>query len=123
LAMTDLTRQQYAEYSWAIENYHRGLKQCTEIERCQARSARAQRNHVGLAVRAFLRLEGHCFSPGVSLLATPPRSCVFGNRLILAIPFASRRSGSNPSLIATHSLKLIISPAELEQTSQQWNRR
>ena len=35
LAMTDLTRQQYAEFSWPIENYHRGIKQCTEVERCQ----------------------------------------------------------------------------------------
>lgn len=66
LGMTDLTRQQYAEYRWAIENYHRGLKQCTEIERCQARSARAQQNHLGLAIRAFLRLEVHCFTQGIS---------------------------------------------------------
>lgn len=35
LAMTELTRQQYAEFSWTIENYHRGIKQCTEVERCQ----------------------------------------------------------------------------------------
>jgi hypothetical protein len=68
LGMTDLTRQQYAEYSWAIENYHRGIKQCTEVERCQVRSARAQRNHIGLALRAFLRLEVHCFAQGISWL-------------------------------------------------------
>jgi putative transposase len=68
LAMTDLRRQQYAEYSWAIENYHRGIKQCTEVERCQARSAAAQRNHVGLALRAFLRLEFYGFTHGVSWL-------------------------------------------------------
>ena len=68
LTMTDLTRQQYAEYSWTIENYHRGIKQCTEIERCQARTARAQRNHIGLAIRAFLRLEIHSFTTGVSWL-------------------------------------------------------
>lgn len=68
LGMTDLVRQQYAEYSWAIENYHRGIKQCTEVERCQARSAQAQRNHIGLALRAFVRLEVHCFTQGVSWL-------------------------------------------------------
>jgi putative transposase len=67
-ALTDLTRQQYAEYSWTIENYHRGIKQCTEVERCQTRSARAQRNHIGLAVRAFVRLEFHCFTQGISWL-------------------------------------------------------
>jgi putative transposase len=68
LTMTDLTRQQFAEFSWTIENYHRGIKQCTAIEGCQARSARAQRNHIGWAIRAFLRLEIHSFTTGVSWL-------------------------------------------------------
>jgi len=66
LGMTDLTRLQLAEFSWAIEHYHRGIKQCTGVERCQCRSARAQRNHIGLALRAFLRLEIHCFASGIS---------------------------------------------------------
>jgi hypothetical protein len=66
LAMTDLTRVQFAEFSWAIESYHRGIKQCTGVERCQCRKARAQRNHIGLALRAFLRLEIHCFARGIS---------------------------------------------------------
>jgi putative transposase len=68
LGMTELQRQQYGEYSWAIESYHRGIKQCTEVERCQARSAVAQRNHIGLALRAFLRLEHYSFTHGVSWL-------------------------------------------------------
>ena len=66
LAMTELERLQLAEFSWQIEHYHRGIKQCTGIERCQCRSAKSQRNHVGLALRAFLRLESHCFRAGVS---------------------------------------------------------
>jgi putative transposase len=66
LSMNDLTRVQLAEFSWTIEHYHRGLKQCTGVERCQCRSATAQRNHIGLALRAFLRLEIHCFARGVS---------------------------------------------------------
>lgn len=66
LGMTDLTRVQLAEFSWAIEHYHRGIKQCTGIERCQCRSATAQRNHIGLALRAFLRFEAHCFARGIS---------------------------------------------------------
>lgn len=66
LGMTDLTRLQFAEFSWAIEHYHRGIKQCTGVERCQCRSARAQRNHIGLALRAFLRFEAHCFHRGIS---------------------------------------------------------
>lgn len=66
LGMTDLTRLQFAEFSWAIEHYHRGIKPCTGIERCHGRSATAQRNHIGLALRAFLRLEIHCFTRGIS---------------------------------------------------------
>ena len=66
LTMTALTRRQFAEFSWAIESYHRGIKQCVGVERCQCRSAVAQRNHIGLALRAFLRLEIHCFAAGVS---------------------------------------------------------
>jgi hypothetical protein len=66
LGLDDLTRQMLAEWSWQIEEYHRGIKQFTGIERCQARSARAQRNHIGLALRAFLRLEWHRFTTGWS---------------------------------------------------------
>lgn len=66
LGMTDLTRSQFADFSWAVEHYHRGVKQCTGVERCQCHSARAQRNHIGLALRAFLRLEAHCFARGIS---------------------------------------------------------
>jgi hypothetical protein len=66
LGLDELTRQMLAEWSWQIEEYHRGIKQFTGIERCQARSARAQRNHIGLALRAFLRLEWHRFTTGWS---------------------------------------------------------
>jgi putative transposase len=65
LAMDELTRLAHAERCWAIENYHRGLKQCCEVERAQVRAARAQRNHIGLAIRAFLRLEHHFYTTGV----------------------------------------------------------
>lgn len=60
LTMSQMTREQFAEFSWRIEHYHRGIKQFTGIERCQSRSATAQRNHIGLALRAFLRLEIYC---------------------------------------------------------------
>jgi hypothetical protein len=66
LAMDELTRLSLAERTWAIENYHRGLKQCCGVERCQARAGRAQRNHIGMAIRAFLRLERHFHATGVS---------------------------------------------------------
>lgn len=66
LAMDDVERLRLAERCWAVENYHRGLKQCCGVERAQVRSGQAQRNHIGLAIRAFLRLEHHFFTTGVS---------------------------------------------------------
>lgn len=66
LRMNDLERLKYSEISWMIETYHRGIKQFCGIERCQARSENAQRNHIELALRAFLRLEYHCFVKGIS---------------------------------------------------------
>jgi len=66
LGMGELQRLQFAEFGWAIEEYHRGLKQCCGVERAQVRSSRAQRNHVGLAIRAFLRLEVHMWTTGIS---------------------------------------------------------
>lgn len=39
---------------WSIEVYHRELKQTCGIERCQARTGRAQRNHICLAIIAWV---------------------------------------------------------------------
>jgi putative transposase len=66
LTMAAGVRRQHAELGFAIENNHRELKQNCGVERSQARSGRAQRNHIGLALRAFLRLEWHFFTTGVS---------------------------------------------------------
>lgn len=66
LGMDELTLQEMTELGYQIENYHRDLKQCCGVERSQARLARAQRNHIGMAIRAFLRLEYHFFHTGVS---------------------------------------------------------
>ncbi|MER2526872.1 MAG: hypothetical protein ABTR07_02975 [Candidatus Competibacter denitrificans] len=60
--MTALTRVRFASYAWTIETYHRGIKQSCGIERAQVRAARAQRNPIQLALRAFLRLEWYCYS-------------------------------------------------------------
>lgn len=66
LGLDAAARQHHAELSFAIENYHRDLKQNCGAERCQVRSERAQRNHIGFCLRAFLRLEWHFFSTGIS---------------------------------------------------------
>ena len=66
LGMGELTRRKYAEFAWGIEVYHRGLKQHCGVERAEVRAARAQRNHIGCAIRAFLRLEQHRVVTGTS---------------------------------------------------------
>ena len=40
-----------------MEVYHQGLKRFTGIERGQFCMEKTQRDHMGLAIRAFLRLE------------------------------------------------------------------
>lgn len=66
LGMDELRRLELAERAWAIEEYHRALKQCCNVERCQARSSRAQRDHIGMALSAFARPSWHFYSTGVS---------------------------------------------------------
>ena len=66
LNLNQLQRLQWSEFAWAIEEYHRGLKQCCGVERAQVRASRAQRNHIGLSIRAFLRLELHMCATGIS---------------------------------------------------------
>jgi hypothetical protein len=68
LELTEEQRVEFAHQSWQIEEYHRGIKQVTNIEHCQMRSARAQRNHIGFALRAFLRFEYQAITTGVHWL-------------------------------------------------------
>ena len=70
LTLTPLERADVAAQVWTIEVYHRGLKQFCGVERCQVRAARAQRNHIGCAIRAFLRLEHHRICTGTSWFET-----------------------------------------------------
>lgn len=66
LGMGKTHRETVAGDVWSIETYHRGLKQHCAVERSAVRSARAQRNHIGCAIRAFLRLEHHRIRTGTS---------------------------------------------------------
>lgn len=86
LEMDELERQRLAELCWSIETYHRGLKQCRGVERAQVRSARAQRNHIGLAIRAFLRLEHHFYTTGISWYESKARIIRDAIRAYLAQP-------------------------------------
>jgi hypothetical protein len=65
----DMTLEQCAFYAlgaWQIEVYHRGLKQNTGIERGQFRLLNAQKNHIVLAIRAFVQLEVYRLKTGIS---------------------------------------------------------
>ncbi len=66
IQMSDLERVKYASYSWQIEQYHRGLKQFCLIERAQMRRRKPWQNHIELCLRAFLRIESHCYRTGIS---------------------------------------------------------
>jgi hypothetical protein len=64
--MTEDEREDFARQANRIEQYHRGIKQFCLIERSQARRRRPWLNHILLCLRAFLRLECHCFREKVS---------------------------------------------------------
>ena len=55
------------EARWSIEVYHRELKQTCGIERCQARTGRAQRNHICLSILAWLDKHRRRISENLSL--------------------------------------------------------
>jgi putative transposase len=86
LAMDEGTRLCHAELGFAIENYHRDLKQNCGVEKCRVRSERAQRNHIGMAIRAFLRLEWHHFTTGISGFLAKTNIVVEAMRHYLANP-------------------------------------
>jgi putative transposase len=71
LKMEDGERSELVGQVFAIENYHRQLKQCClkqccGIEKAQVRSAKAQKRHILLSLRAFVRLEAHRLLTGIS---------------------------------------------------------
>ncbi|RZV21624.1 transposase, partial [Legionella longbeachae] len=54
--MENPTREQVQHLTdarWSVEVYHREVKQTCGIERCQACTGRAQRNHIFLAIAAW----------------------------------------------------------------------
>lgn len=44
----------FVKRRWAIEVFHRELKQTCGLECCQARTGRAQRNHIGLSILTWI---------------------------------------------------------------------
>ena len=64
--LTEDERETQARAAWRIEMYHRSLKQQCLIERAQCRRLRPVLNHIGLCIRAFVRLESHCYRERIS---------------------------------------------------------
>ena len=54
---------------WQIEQLHRELKQLVGTEKCQCRTARAQRNHLACCCLAWLTLKVHARKVGTTLYA------------------------------------------------------
>lgn len=89
LEMTDLERVKYAGFSWQIEHYHRGIKQFCLIERAQCRRRRPWQNHINLCLRAFLRIESHCYHKGISWFEAKTSIIREAVRVYLANPLYS----------------------------------
>jgi hypothetical protein len=67
LGLTEPQRHLLADRTWLVEVYHRAIKQFTGVERGQFRLECSQRNHIGLALRAYMRLELHRWHSRVSI--------------------------------------------------------
>lgn len=58
LHLTDYeTYREHFNHRWVIEEFHRGLKQTTGIEKCYATTAAAQKTHIFASFLAFVKLE------------------------------------------------------------------
>jgi hypothetical protein len=86
LSMTLEQAAFFALDAWQIEVYHRGLKQFTGVERGQYRLEVSQRNHIGLAIRAYVRLEVHRLQTGISWFEAKTAIIRSAVRIYLAHP-------------------------------------
>ncbi|MEA3272833.1 MAG: transposase [Patescibacteria group bacterium] len=63
LATSDLTLTDYDDFTshfqnrWKIEEFHRGIKQTTGIEKCSSIKSTSQQTHIFAAFTAFIKLE------------------------------------------------------------------
>lgn len=70
LGMDEPTRLMFGELSWSIREYLRGLKKSNGVERCQIQAVRGRWNHIGFAIRAYVRSERNWPALGRSWFAT-----------------------------------------------------
>lgn len=72
LAASDLSLTDYDDFTrhfsnrWKIEEFHRGIKQTTGIEKCHSIKSKSQQTHIFAAFMAFFKLERARIRGGVS---------------------------------------------------------
>lgn len=90
LATSDLdlkdaaTFEHHWGFRWTIEEFHRGIKQTTGIEKCYSTLAKSQKTHIFAAFTAFIRLEMCRLKEGISWYEQKARICRESTRLFLA---------------------------------------
>lgn len=72
IATNDLSLTKYADLSrqakkrWSIEEFHRGIKQTTGIEKCYSIKKKSQLNHIFASFVAFIQMEFERLRSGIS---------------------------------------------------------
>jgi hypothetical protein len=67
LALTDYDDfTGHSSHRWKIEEFHRGIKQTTGIEKCYSIKSRSQQTHIFAAFVAFFKLERKRLAEGTS---------------------------------------------------------
>ena len=72
IATSDLSLTEYGDFTnhfdhrWKIEEFHRGIKQTANIERCESIKATSQRTHIFSSFIAFVKLERERLKSGIS---------------------------------------------------------
>ena len=67
LTLTDYENlSEYSKKRWKIEEFHRGIKQTTGIEKCYSILKKSQLNHIFASFIAFIRLEVERLKSGIS---------------------------------------------------------
>ena len=92
--------QTRCDVRWQIEQFHREVKQLVGTEKCQCRSARAQRNHLACAYHAWVAISVYARAHGLTLYAAVRSLLDAYLRHELCQPTIRMVSGDNLALIA-----------------------
>lgn len=85
LALTDYEDlSAYSTQRWTIEEFHRGIKQTTGIEKCYSIKKRSQLTHIFACFIAFVRLEFERLKTGISWYEQKARYARMGTRCAFA---------------------------------------